>query len=265
MSLIWNNYIVNIVDILLVSWIFYKIILLIKGTRAVQILLGFVILALLTIFVGQMAHFKTLSWLLEKFWIAAPIIVAIVFQPELRQVLAKIGGEPLKRIFIKSELKVVKEIAQAVKEMSQKRIGALIAIEQEIGLKNYIETGTLINGDVSNELLLSIFYPKSILHDGAVIIEHSRLTSAGCIFPVSDNPVASKMIGTRHRAALGISEISDAIVIVVSEETGDISMALEGKLERNINPDDLHKKLSDIYRKKLEKTFIPNNKKASNA
>src|SRR3989339_83682 len=163
MSLIWNNYIIHILDILIISWIFYRIILLIKGTRAVQILLGIVVLAVLTIFVDQVAHLKMLSWLLNRFWILAPIIVAIVFQPELRQMLAQLGGEPLKRIFIKSELKVVKEIIQAIREMSQKKMGALIAIEQEIGLKNYIETGTLIDGAVSSELLMSIFYPKSVL------------------------------------------------------------------------------------------------------
>ncbi|OGS21606.1 MAG: TIGR00159 family protein [Elusimicrobia bacterium RIFOXYA2_FULL_39_19] len=253
------NYFITVLDILVVAWIFYKLILLIRGTRAVQILLGIIILALFTIFVGQIVHLRMLSWILEKFWTISPIILAIVFQPELRQALAQLGGEPLKRMYINSELKAIKEIVTATCEMSEKKTGALIAIEQQIGLKNYMETGTLINGEISKELLSSIFYPKSILHDGAVIIEGSKIMSAGCVFPVSDNMVLSKIIGIRHRAAIGISEISDAIVIVVSEETGHISIACEGRLQQNIEPGELQKQLSDIYLKKLKKSFVRKN------
>ncbi|MDI6641245.1 MAG: diadenylate cyclase CdaA, partial [Elusimicrobiota bacterium] len=234
----------------------YRLILLIKGTRALQILVGILILAVVTIFFREIIYLKTLSWLLENFWLAAAIILAIAFQPELRQALAKLGEEPLKRIFISRSLEFIGEIVQAVVEMSQKHIGALVVIEQEARLKNFIETGTIVNGQISKELLLSIFYPNSALHDGAVIVEGSRLIAAGCILPVSENPQISKVLGTRHRAAIGITEVSDAIAVVVSEESSEISLAYEGKLQQNISRDELKKKLIEIYRSRIEKSFI---------
>ncbi|MBU2568165.1 MAG: diadenylate cyclase CdaA [Elusimicrobia bacterium] len=256
---VWTSHLLKVIDILIVAYVFYRLILLVKGTRSVQILTGIVIIAILTFIVREILPLKTLNWLLKNLWFYSVIIIAIVFQPEFRQLLAQLGSEPIKRIFIPVELKFINEIMSAIKEMSQNRTGGLIVLQQETGLRDFIETGCIINGQLSMELLLSIFYTKSILHDGAVIMQESRLIAAGCILPVSDNPYLSKALGTRHRAGLGISEVSDAIAIIVSEETGQISMARHGKLERDMEPDNIEASLERIYKEKFEKSFIHKN------
>ncbi|OIO72349.1 MAG: TIGR00159 family protein [Elusimicrobia bacterium CG1_02_37_114] len=253
---IWNNYLIHIVDILIVTYIFYSIMLLIKGTRAVHALFGIIILVILTIFIRQVVRLKTLGWLLESFWPVAVVIIAVVFQPELRAALAQLGAHPLGRIFITVELSFINDIIPALRELSEKRIGALIVLEQEVGLRNFVQTGTVINGETSKELLLNIFHPRTVLHDGAVIIQGSRLVAAGCILPLSNNPGISKVLGMRHRASIGITEISDAIAIIVSEETGEISIAREGRLEQNIGLEDLKKRLVELYRSKAEKGLL---------
>lgn len=256
---LWNNYLRHIIDILIVAWIFYRVILLIKGTRAVQILIGIVILAGLTVLTRQVVHLKALTWLLEKFWLAAAVIIAIVFQPELRQALAQLGGEPFKRISLGTELKFMKELIPCIKEMKEKKIGALIVLQQDTGLRNFIETGTILNAQLSKELLLTIFSHGTALHDGAVILDGTRVIAAGCILPVSENPLISKILGTRHRAGVGITEISDAISIVVSEETGQISLCYQGKLEHDLTLEELEKKITDIYRAKIQKSLLRKN------
>ncbi len=256
---LWNNYLIHIIDILIVAWIFYRIILLIKGTRAVQILIGIVILAILTFLTKQFLHLKTLAWLLEKFWLAAAVTIAIIFQPELRQALAQLGGEPFKRITLGSELKFMKELLPSIKEMKEKKIGALIVLQHDIGLRNFIETGTILNAQLSKELLLTIFSHGTVLHDGAVILNGTRVISAGCILPVSENPSISKILGTRHRAGLGITEVSDAVSIIVSEETGQISIAYEGKLEQNLTIEELEKRITEIYRTRIQKSLLRKN------
>jgi diadenylate cyclase len=256
-SLLWNNYLVHVVDILLVSYVLYRVILLIRGTRAVQVLIGIIILALLTIVTKQLIKLNTFAWLLGNFWTIGLLMVAIVFQPELRSALAQLGSEPIGRIFLPAtDGSFLKELVNAVKELSVRKMGALIVIAQETGLKNYIETGVKIDGEISKELLMSIFSMNSILHDGAVIIKDSRLVAASCILPVSDNLMLNKDLGTRHLAAIGITEISDSIVIVVSEETGTVSLVNHRKLEYNIALDELHKKLKDMYREKLRRKII---------
>ena len=250
-KMLWSSYLVNIVDILAVAYIFYRMILLVKGTRAVQIIVGMLILLLVT-FVAQVLHFRTLSWLFEKFWYAAVVIVVVVFQPEIRSALAQLGSHRWGKILVPSELGFVNEAIEAIKEFSDRHIGALVVFEQDTGLRNYIETGTIINAHVSKELLSSIFNIKSPIHDGAVIIQNARLIAAGCVLPLSHEPDISKILGTRHRAAVGLSEISDAIIIVISEETGSVSVAREGRLETGIDIEELRIRLLDNFRKRAE-------------
>lgn len=252
--MIWSTYLVNIIDIVIVAYIFYRMILLIKGTRAVQIIIGILILLIVT-FIAQVVHLRALSWLFEKFWYAAVVILVVVFQPEIRSALAQLGSHRWGKILMPSELGFVNEAIEAVKEFGDKHVGALIVFEQDTGLRNYIETGTIINAHVSKELLYSIFNNKSPLHDGAVIIQNARLISAGCVLPLSHEPDISKILGTRHRAAVGLSEISDAIIIVVSEETGQLSVAREGRLETNIDVEELRIRLLDVFRQRAENTL----------
>lgn len=255
-QMIWSNYLVNIVDILIIAYIFYRLMLMIKGTRAVQIVLGILTLIVITFLARDVLHLKTLSWLLERFWLATVVILAVVFQPEIRSALAQLGSHQWGKILMPSELGFVNEIIDAVKDFKQQRIGSLIVLEQDTGLRNYIETGTIINAQVSCELLISIFNPRSPLHDGAVIINNARLIAAGCLLPLSHEPGISKIMGTRHRAAVGLTEISDAIVIVVSEETGKVSIARSGRLENDVDPEDLRRRLLDLYRERGENTLL---------
>lgn len=256
LNIVWSRYLLNIIDIIVVSYIFYRAILLIKGTRAVQIMLGLLTLAVLTFFAKNILHLKMLSWLLESFWMIAAVILVVVFQPEIRSGLAQIGSHRWGKILFSSELSFIDEIIKAINTCSQQHIGALIVLEQEVGLRTYIEAGTIINAQVSQELILSIFNTKSPLHDGAIILENTRLIAAGCILPLSNDRDISKVLGTRHRAALGISELSDAIVLVVSEETGMVSIARDGKLESNVDTDDLRKRLIDLFRTRSENMLL---------
>lgn len=243
---------INILDILVVAYIFYRLLLLIRGTRAVQILFGIIFLVLLTIFTKRVLYLPTLNWLLSHFWLTAAVMIAIVFQPEIRSALAHFGTDPIGRLFSAQRLSFIDEIIPALSEFHKKRIGALIVFENDTGLREYIETGTVINGDVTKELLESIFYPKSILHDGAVIIKESRLVSAGCILPVTDKQDISKLFGTRHRAAIGITEVSDALAIVVSEETGAVSLVRRGQVYQDIEVEKLRDQLREIYKVKYK-------------
>jgi len=248
LAVLWQRYLIHLVDILLVAFIFYRILLLIRGTRSMQVLWGVIILVVATYFVQRILELPTLSWLLRTFWVAWVVVLAVVFQPELRSVLAQLGSQRFGRILLSEELRFLNEIIAALKEASQNRIGMLIVLEQETGLRNFIETGTSVNGEVSRDLLLTIFYPKTILHDGAVILREDRLVAAGCVLPLSNDPGILRILGTRHRAAIGMTEISDAVVLVVSEETGTVSVARDGKLERNVDLEVLRGQLKDFYR-----------------
>lgn len=244
----------NVIDILLLSYIFYRLIVLIKGTRAVQVLLGIVVLGLVTA-VSIYLKLETTSWLLKNFWSAGLVILVVVFQPDIRSALAQLGSGKLTHLFMKEEIVAIKEIVSAVKESSHKKIGMLIVIEQQTGLKDIIEKGIKINADISHELLISIFNPRTPLHDGAVIISGSKIVAAACVLPSTENPAISKFLGMRHRAAIGITEVSDAFVIIVSEETGSISISHNGKLEKDIEINNLEKILFNIWNKQ-EKHFF---------
>jgi len=248
-TVMWNNYIVNILDIAIVSFIFYYLLMLVKDTRAVQVLRGLLILFLATLVVPTF-HFQTLGWLLEKFWVVGIIVIVMIFQPELRTILADLGRTYLDRSAFKEKLVSIDEIIRAVQLMKKKRRGALIILERQTGLKNYIESGVQVNGNVSAEILIAIFQPNSPIHDGAVIIKGNILAAAGCILPLTSELDTDKIMGTRHRAAIGITEVSDAYAIVVSEKTGRVSFARNKEYDSNIDIEKLRKKITELYKAK---------------
>jgi diadenylate cyclase len=240
----------GLVDILLVSFIIYNLFLLIRGTRAVQMAFG-IVLIILAYYLSETFELHTVHWLLRNFLSYIVIAIIVLFQAEIRRGLATFGTNPFLNFFYKQEKNpAIEEIVMASTTLSQKRIGGLIVIENEVGLKTYIEGGILLDAVVTFDLLLSIFYPKSPLHDGAVIIKNGRIMAASCFLPLTTNPRLSKDLGTRHRAALGISEESDAVVIVISEETGLISLVYRGKIHRNLQTTSLRNHLYLIIEKK---------------
>lgn len=241
---IWSKYLVHIIDILIVAYIFYRILLIIRGTRATQIIVGLLILIFVTLIAGILGM-ETLSWLLNKFWLGAVVILAVVFNDEIRLGLAKLGSKFVYGNNTNASNDFLSEIVEASVTMSKSKLGGLIVLEKEMGLKNYAETGTRIDGLISQELILSIFHTKSPIHDGAIIIKSERIHSAGCVLPISSD-VEDKHLGTRHRAAIGLSGITDAVVIIISEETGSISISYEGKII-SAERDDLLKKLMQFY------------------
>jgi diadenylate cyclase len=240
---IYNTYIVNILDIFILAIVFYRIVLIIKGTMAIQIIVGILFILGFTIVAEYVLHLRALSWLLSRLWVTAVVIFAVIFQTEIRNVLARIGGQ-LWGLKTKVKDSYITEIVEAVEDLSVSMSGGLIVIESEIGLKNFKETGIPLNADISKELLLSIFKNKSApLHDGAVIIFNDKISAAGCFLPLSYD-TGVKILGTRHKAALGLSEVTDAVIIVVSEETGRISVAYKGKLNLNISSAELKEIIS---------------------
>lgn len=216
-----------------ILWIFiYWILVFFQGSVAVQVLRGVVVLALIFL-VASLLQLKVLMWLFTKIVAVVAVAFILVFQPELRRGLARIGGETLFRLGPRRE-KVVEEIVKGLLALSRRRIGAILAVERQTPLQSYSENGVALDSTVSSELIQTIFMPGTPLHDGGVIISQGRITAAACLFPLSEEPYLSKELGTRHRAALGLSEQTDSVVIVVSEETGIMSLAHRGKLTRNL-------------------------------
>lgn len=216
---------------IIILWIvYYRILKFFEGTRAFQVLKGISYL-LLVFLVSQLLGFTTLNWLLTKFFGISIIALVIIFQQELRQGLARLGQQHFFNVGLEeTEInELIQDLTDAIYRMARNRVGGLVAIEKEMRLNTYIESGVGIDGKLSSELLQNIFVPNSPMHDGGVIVRGQRIVAASCLFPLSENPNFSKIIGTRHRAALGLTEQTDAIVIVVSEETGDISLACEGR------------------------------------
>lgn len=230
----------DLIEILIVAAVFYRILLLLAGTRAIQMLLG--LLLLVGIYVlSRILVLDLLRSLLEYLFEFGAIAALVVFQPELRSALAHLGQNRLwRRFFSRLEgTAVAEEIAQAAEDLARAKIGAIIAIEREVGLEEYAQTGTRLQARVSAALLNTIFTPYSPIHDGAVIIRGDTIVAAGAILPLTQFPVADKTMGTRHRAALGLSEESDALVVVVSEETSQISLAFRGRMERGLDREGL--------------------------
>lgn len=241
---------INVLDILVVALLIYRLILQIRGTRAVQLIKGLVVL-LIAGTISRWLGLYTINWILDKVMAMVIVAIPVVFQPELRRALERLGrgkffARPLYFLGEEAAGRLVNELVRAVTMMSKKKTGALIVLEQETGIYDYMETGVKIDGVISGELLLNIFMPNTPLHDGAVIIRGERAVAAGCFLPLSENPDLSKELGTRHRAGIGITEHSDAVVLVVSEETGIISIAREGKLTRHLDENTLREYLEDL-------------------
>jgi diadenylate cyclase len=234
----------DLLEILVVSAVFYRILLVLAGTRAIQMLLGLVLLVAVY-FIARVLNLDLLRYLLENLFEFGAIAALVVFQPELRSALAHLGQNRILRLFNRlEENEVAEEVVQAAEELARAKVGAILALEREMGLTEFAETGTPLQARVSAALLNTIFTPYSPLHDGAVIIRGDMIVAAGAILPLTQFPVADKSLGTRHRAALGLSEETDALVIVVSEETSQISVAVRGQLERAVDRDRLLAMLS---------------------
>jgi diadenylate cyclase len=238
----------DMVDIALVSVLFYYLILLFSGTRATQMVLGIVAIVMVYL-LATWAQLNTIVWLMSLVWKVGIIALVIVFQPELRGGLTKIGTYGLTGVFSwrHKSLRSAEEVSKAAIELSKRGFGGLIVIEREVGLTNYIETGKNLMCAVNSELLISIFYPNAPMHDGAVIIRGETIVAAGCALPLTQNPSYDYLLGMRHRAAVGISSESDAITVVVSEETGSISIASNSHLRPNIPAE----KLQDVLEESI--------------
>jgi diadenylate cyclase len=242
-----HRWILDVLDILLVSVIVYRLLLIIKGTKAAQMLIGLGVLLIASL-LSRYLELYTVDWLIQSFWAQAVIALIILFQPEIRRALAQMGEAQFLPSFTSAEeLKSLEEIVRAAVALANRKIGALIVIERETSLKDFVEVGTPLDAKVSKELLMSIFHPASPIHDGAVVIKGNRIVAAGCFLPITLSPEVSKALGTRHRAGLGLAEETDAVVIVVSEETGIISLAISGKLETNLDMGKLRNVLTDLF------------------
>jgi diadenylate cyclase len=229
----------DLIEILIVAFLLYRVLLVIQRTRAMQITLGVVLLAFLY-GLSRLLDLILIRTLLEATLQYGAIAVLVVFQPELRAALARLGQARMLRVFQRLEgSRVADEIVEAAERLSRGKHGAIIAVEQEVGLGEYAETGSVVDARVSAEMLTTIFTPYSPLHDGAVLISGDKIRSAGAILPLTQSPVKDRSLGTRHRAALGLSEETDAIVVVVSEETAQISVAVGGRLQRDVTPERL--------------------------
>ncbi len=229
----------DIVDVLLVTLVFYNVLLLIRGTREVQILIGILILVVL-FYTAQALELRALETTLQNFFIVLPVALIVLFQQEIRRALATFGSTPLLGWADKREVaSTFNEITLAATTLAERRIGALIVIERLEGLRNYIENGIVLDAVVSLDLLINLFTPGTPTHDGAVIIRADRIAAAACYLPLTQKPELSKDLGTRHRAAIGISEETDALVVVVSEETGTISVTFKGQIIRPLESKDL--------------------------
>lgn len=241
-ELTFMEYITEVIDILIVSFVIYKLFTLIRGTRAIQLLKG-ILIVVAGWLLGITFGLNTLSWLMSQAMTYGVLGVMIIFQPELRRALEQLGrGTFFSRSSTADEEKigvVLDETVKAIQYMAKRRIGALIVFERETGLNDYIETGTSIDGKLTSELMINIFIPNTPLHDGAVIVRKDKIMAAGCYLPLSENPFISKELGTRHRAALGLSELTDSLSIIVSEETGHVSVSMNGEVHRDLSADGL--------------------------
>ncbi|MFH0871205.1 MAG: diadenylate cyclase CdaA [bacterium] len=245
-SALSNFHWIDALDILIVAFCIYQLLLIFRGTRAAQILVVLAVLYLASHAALQIG-LLTVNWVLQNLLGAWVLLMIIIFQPELRRVLAGVGKMNFLRVFSRrGEAHMIDELARSAVSLASKRSGAIIVLERETKLDGYIEPGVNLDSLISRRLLESIFFSYSPLHDGAVIINNGRIVAASCFLPLSLSPEASRDFGTRHRAAIGITEETDAVVIVVSEETGTISVAHEGKIERDLDSLALRKRLGDI-------------------
>lgn len=241
-----HRWVLDILDITLMSLILYRLLLIVKGTKAAQMMIGLAILLLASL-ASRYLELFTIDWLVQSFWAQIVIAMIVLFQPEIRRALAHIGEARFLNFATAEELKSLEEIVRAAVSLANRKIGALIVIERETSLKDFVEIGTNLDARVSKELLLSIFHPTSPIHDGAVIINGNRVAAAGCFLPITLSSDLHKSLGTRHRAGIGLTEETDAVAIIVSEETGIISVGLGGKIEEKIDMGTLRDMLTDIF------------------
>ena len=258
LTAIWNrilqtvtiiNFPSDILDILIITYLIYKVLSLTRSRSSAQIIKAVVFLLVLS-YVSDALKLYALNYVVSKVIEVGIIALVVVFQPELRRVMEQLGGSSVRSLLLPKarsadSLGTVTETVSACRSMSRQKIGALIVFERQNSLEEYFRTGTVVNADVSEELLKNIFFPKAALHDGAVIIRSDRIAAAGCVLPLTENANLSRDLGTRHRAAIGMSEHSDAVVVVVSEETGVISCVIGGVLRRYLTPETLERVLRE--------------------
>ncbi len=248
--------VVAIVDILLVAFLIYQFLTLIRGTRAAPMLVGIAVLALAFYF-ARLGELRTLNWLLSTLLPYVVFAIIVVFQAEIRHGLANLGSR-ISLMRSSSAGDAYDDIVLAANLFSQNQTGALIVIEREIGLRTYIESGVPLDARLSYDLLATLFRPSAPLHDGAVIVQQDRIAAAACFLPLSMNPVLSTQMGTRHRAGIGITEETDAVAVIISEETGAISLAVAGNIERDLTVERLRDRLSAVLRRYVPAPTVPN-------
>jgi len=252
MTPVHDLWFLDLLDIFLVAVLFYRLLILVKGTRSAQMYVGLLLIVLIG-FAARAFDLIAIKWIVDSLKTVWLIAFVILFQPELRHALAQFGRTRYFRSFLRGEsYGVLGEVVRAVETLAQRRHGALIVLERNVGLRNFVETGNRLDAKVSAELLVTLFSPGSPLHDGAVILREDTVVAASCILPLSVNPRTAVALGTRHRAALGLSEESDAAVIVVSEEGNGISVAFRGQLRQHLNEGELRSELSRIFRIRQE-------------
>jgi diadenylate cyclase len=235
----------DLVDILIVAFLIYQLLQFIRGTHAVQMALGALVLVLLY-WLSQLLHLETVNWLLRTFMPYLVFGIIVVFQSEIRKVLAQLGKTPLPGVFGSPRTEeVIDEVVLAATTLAAQRTGAIVVIERDMGLRSYIETGIALDAYVTYDLLISIFNPGTPLHDGAVIVQGNRVAAAACFLPLTVNPQLSRELGSRHRAAIGVTEDTDALAVVVSEETGVISLVVGGRIRRELDAGSLKSALLD--------------------
>jgi diadenylate cyclase len=234
----------DVLDVLIVSILIYEGLKLIRGTRAMQMAIGSVFVLLL-FYGSRLVPLQTVNWLIRNLLAYIVIAAIVLFQQDIRRALSHLGRAPFFRYFARAEhvAESIEEVITAAGMLAKARVGAIVVFEREIGLRNYIESGIPLDAAVSYDLLTTIFQPTTPLHDGAVIIQENRIAAAACFLPLTVSPKIDRDLGTRHRAAIGLTEESDAIAVVVSEERGEISLALQGRIERRLSPDDLRTRL----------------------
>lgn len=242
-----------VVEILILWYVIYRIILFFEGTRAIHVMRGIIIL-IVAFFVFQKSNLEVLSWLLTKLFGISIIAILIIFHPEIRQGLARLGQRHLFSAHLKEEEidYILAQITRAAENLCKNKIGALIAIEKNDPLNAYVQTGAVIDAQVSSDLIETIFTPNSLLHDGSLIIQHGRIRAAGCLLPLTQNPDLSRVYGTRHRAALGLSEETDALIIIISEERKDISIVYRSRLYRDLSSEEIIAKAKQFLKIKGE-------------
>jgi uncharacterized protein (TIGR00159 family) len=245
LELIYNLRIQDAIDILIIAYVIYRIIDLIRGTRAVQMLIGLGVVFLIYLS-SQSFQLYTLNWILDNFLSSILLVIVVIFQDDIRRALTRVGSRTFMGREPQLQQQDLEEIVRAAVSLASKKIGGLLVIQREVGLNQYMEVGTHLDAQVSRELIVSIFLPASPIHDGALIIHEGRIIAAGCFLTLTTNPYVSKTLGTRHRAAIGITEETDAIVVVVSEEEGTISLVREGRITRDLDAGTLRNSLQKL-------------------